>query len=54
MRIIQLTEDEKISGQSNQDMIKQLRNSFIYVSHEQTSTYNNYFKEKLGLLLNSY
>lgn len=54
MRIIQITEDEKMNEQSNQDMIKQLRNSFNYVSHEQPSAYKNLPKENSGLQLNHY
>lgn len=42
MRIIQVTEDEKINQQYSHDINRQLRNSLIYVSHEQTSTYNDH------------
>jgi len=41
MRIIQLTEDEKINQQYSHDINRQLRNSLIYVSHEQTSSYKD-------------
>ncbi|XP_025202203.1 uncharacterized protein LOC112599497 [Melanaphis sacchari] len=41
MRIIQLTEDEKNNQQYSNDIDRQLRNSLIYVSHEQISTNND-------------
>ncbi|XP_060848211.1 dynein axonemal intermediate chain 3-like isoform X2 [Rhopalosiphum padi] len=41
MRIIQLTDDEKNNQQHSHDIDRQLRNSLIYVSHEQISTYND-------------
>lgn len=41
MRIIQVTEDEKTNKQYSHDIDRELRNSLIYVSHEQTSAYNN-------------
>lgn len=39
MRIIQLTEDEKINQQYSHDINRELRNSLIYVSQEQSSMY---------------
>lgn len=54
MRIIQIIENEKTNEQSNQDMIRQLRDSFIYISHEQLSTHKNHPKNNLGLQLNYY
>jgi len=38
MRIIEVSEDEKINEQHNQDIIKQLRNTFSYATHQQPST----------------
>jgi len=48
MRIIQLTEDEKINQQYSHDINRQLRNSLIYVSHEQTSIYKDLPLVNLG------
>lgn len=41
MRIIQLNEDEQINGQYNQDINRQLRSSFNYVSHVQPYAYED-------------
>jgi len=38
MRIIEVSEDEKINEQHSQDIIKQLRNTFNYATHQQPST----------------
>lgn len=37
MRIIQVAEDEKMNEQYSQDVIRQLRNTFNYATHEQPS-----------------
>jgi len=51
MRIIQLTDDEKNNQQHSHDIDRQLRNSLIYVSHEQISTYNDLPLVNSGMLL---
>lgn len=48
MRIIQVTEDEK----ANQEIIKELRNSLIYVSHEQPSIHKDLAPVNLNSQLN--
>lgn len=40
MRLIQVNDDEKTNEQLSQDMSRELRNSLIYDSHEQPSTYS--------------
>lgn len=41
MRIIQLNEDEQINEQYNQDINRQLRSSFNYVSHVEPYAYED-------------
>lgn len=41
MRIIQVNDDEKMNDQYSQDIMRELRNSLIYTSYEQPSTYTD-------------